>query len=583
MKRIHSIDLKHFKAFRDTPPIELGGKNLLLYGANGSGKSSIFWALYTFLQSSQKLPEEVQKYFDPSHRESLVNIDKAEAATSSITLHIGEEVDAKSTVPVCIALDVHETSEPDLKKANLASDFVTYRVLFRFYHFNNSEEIDLWDVFSREILPFCSSPLSGNLADDWIDLLSEDPYKEIQRQKARGGIALGIYDKYESRLKVFKVGLEGSLDSIGKEAQKFYDQHFDQDGEKTLTLALRLARPPSYDRKGHEMKIPKISLLITLGGKPITRPQSFLNEAKLTQIAISVRFGATKANLQQAPMKLLVLDDLLISLDMSNRMQVINIILSDKDLADYQKIIMTHDQGFYNEIRRSIGSDHGKWTFKRLHCPNSGELQCMSDKDDLQLAEEYLAQDQLEYAAVALRKAAEANLKCFEELKLGMVFEGGRFRSLSNNLRAARKRMLEDSVLKIRQLLKTEGIDETSIAHLIIVDDAAMKARSALDKSSQKKLTRAGRRLSLLLQEILKVNGEAIEVLKQIDETTDRILNPGSHAGDPVLYSAEVESALALIRRLSALAEKSEEELHPNPSNLGNGTSRSKTKTKRSS
>ena len=78
MKRIHSIELKHFKAFRDTPPIELGGRNLLLYGPNGSGKSSIFWALYTFLQSSQKPQAEVQKYFDSSHRESLINIDMGE-------------------------------------------------------------------------------------------------------------------------------------------------------------------------------------------------------------------------------------------------------------------------------------------------------------------------------------------------------------------------------------------------------------------------------------------------------------------------------------------------------------------------
>ncbi len=83
MKRIHSIDLKHFKAFQDTPPIELEGKSLLRYGSNGSGKSSIFWALYTFLQSSQKPPAEVHKYFDPSHRESLVNINIAEAMKTS--------------------------------------------------------------------------------------------------------------------------------------------------------------------------------------------------------------------------------------------------------------------------------------------------------------------------------------------------------------------------------------------------------------------------------------------------------------------------------------------------------------------
>ena len=169
---------------------------MLLYGPNGSGKSSIFWALYTFLQSSQKPTEEVQKYFDPSHRESLVNIDITEAESSSIVLHIGDETDAASAAPVRIALDAHETPVPDYQNANLASDFVTYRVLFRFYHFTNSEDIDLWPVFSREILPFCYASLAGNLADAWADVCRDDPYQEAKRQKARGKAAAVIYEKY---------------------------------------------------------------------------------------------------------------------------------------------------------------------------------------------------------------------------------------------------------------------------------------------------------------------------------------------------------------------------------------------------
>jgi len=259
-------------------------------------------------------------------------------------------------------------------------------------------------------------------------------------------------------------------------------------------------------------------------------------------------------------MKLLVLDDLLISLDMSNRMQVIRIILSDEDFADYQKIIMTHDRGFYSEIRRRIGSDHDHWVFKRLHCPNGGPPQHVADKDDLQLAEEYLVQNRLEEASVLLRKSAEANLKRFGEQKLGMVFDGGKFRSLSDNLREAKRRLENDSVIKMRQFLKNNSMDEDTVAQLIMVDDAAVRARDALDKPSQGQLTHAGRQLCLLLQGILKADREALVILQQIDETKDRVLNPGSHAGDPVLYSTEVESALALIRRLSALADESEEE-----------------------
>lgn len=560
MKRIHSIDLKHFKAFRDTPPIELGGRNMLLYGPNGSGKSSIFWALYTFLQSSQKSKVEVQKYFDPLHRESLVNIDISERMSSSIELHIGEETDEDSVIPVRIALDAHETRSPDLQKANLASDFVTYRMLFRFYQFSNSEEIDLWPVFASEILPFCSGPLSGNLSDTWTDISRDDPYREVIDKGARGGTATNIYDKYASSLVEIQTGLESTLDSIEKAAQEFYNQHFIRDSEKPLTIALRLTRPPSYDREKHILIAPRIGLGITLGGKSIDRPQSFLNEAKLTQIAISIRFGATKANLQDAPMKLLVLDDLLISLDMSNRMQVIRIILSDQDFADYQKIILTHDRGFYSEIRRTIGHEHIHWAFGRLHCQDGDAPQYTPEKDELLLAEEYISLNRLDDAAVALRKAAEANLKRFAEHKLGMVFDGGKFRTLSDNLKKARHQMERDAVGKIRRFLNTEAIDEATVSQLVLVDDAARIARDALDEPSRGKLMRTGKLLCSLLQDILKVNEGALHILQQIDETTERILNPGSHAGEPVLYSAEVESALALIRSLSALADESEEE-----------------------
>jgi ABC-type dipeptide/oligopeptide/nickel transport system ATPase subunit len=50
-----------------------------------------------------------------------------------------------------------------------------------------------------------------------------------------------------------------------------------------------------------------------------------------------VRFAASLLNLHESDLKLLVLDDLLVSLDMSNRMKVVEILLSDT-FANYQKI-----------------------------------------------------------------------------------------------------------------------------------------------------------------------------------------------------------------------------------------------------
>jgi len=64
MKRIQKIEIKNFKAFREEQLFDLNGKNVLIFGNNGSGKSSLFWALYTFLQSSIKKDDEIKKYFE---------------------------------------------------------------------------------------------------------------------------------------------------------------------------------------------------------------------------------------------------------------------------------------------------------------------------------------------------------------------------------------------------------------------------------------------------------------------------------------------------------------------------------------
>ena len=55
--RITDIEIKNFKAFYGAYRIDLrkSGKNLLIYGENGSGKSSLYFALKLFLESGGNL------------------------------------------------------------------------------------------------------------------------------------------------------------------------------------------------------------------------------------------------------------------------------------------------------------------------------------------------------------------------------------------------------------------------------------------------------------------------------------------------------------------------------------------------
>ena len=42
---INKLKLEHFKAFREPAELVLDGKNVLVYGENGAGKSSLYQAL----------------------------------------------------------------------------------------------------------------------------------------------------------------------------------------------------------------------------------------------------------------------------------------------------------------------------------------------------------------------------------------------------------------------------------------------------------------------------------------------------------------------------------------------------------
>ena len=73
---IDELKIQNFKFFPKLEnPIKLDGRHLLLFGENGSGKSSIYWALYTLLECANKEDvAEIKKYFDHSDDERLTNV-----------------------------------------------------------------------------------------------------------------------------------------------------------------------------------------------------------------------------------------------------------------------------------------------------------------------------------------------------------------------------------------------------------------------------------------------------------------------------------------------------------------------------
>ena len=230
---------------------------------------------------------------------------------------------------------------------------------------------------------------------------------------------------------------------------------------------------------------------------------------------------------------------------MSNRMKVVEILLSDT-FVSYQKIILTHDLGFFREFRRTVGTTHADWCFIRLEGSPSTAITCESEKTELQKAEEYLHGHSLDEAAICIRKAAEGTVLRY--LKPTVVPTKD-FVSLTQHLQAARNKLLA----KLPTQLYDKILTETPEAHrefLVSAGDADIDALPGLAPADQDAIKHQRKKLRMLLK---SEHWKAMENAKLIDEvlkTTERVLNPGAHGGEAPLYEHEVQKALDLIAKL---------------------------------
>lgn len=579
MKRIKEIKIKNFKAFQQEQSFLLNGKNLLVYGNNGSGKSSLFWALYTFLQSSTKTNEDVQKYFlnylesDRSTHQTLKNIFMDETEDAYIKII---SIDTESSIETIYTvshntINTNTNDDTIIQELNLASDFINYKLLHNFYREPHKQEINLWSVFERDIFPFLTDGTQNWLAD-----IIKAPTLDIPKTQSGKAVTRGRKQRYIDELDTLNTKIQTLLTEIQNSANTFIKDHFFQ-GKDVIRVELNFEKKFNFDlvkskiweedRQSfrHEQLQIKLSVEVyeatpTPHWKSIERVQSFLNEAQLTRIAIGIRIGALRTRpLGSARFKILVLDDMLISLDFSNRMDVVRIILNtDNDpnleniFGGFQKIILTHDLGFYELIKRHT-SPH-EWEYLRFHSSeNINEAPNVKrDRGRLEKAEIFLLDGEYEACGNELRKETEALLDKYLK-RLDSASEG-KFQPLMDKLNQAMNQLNETRREDFYKLFVKKDLTQEFIEKL----KTDFENDESLDQNQKGRLRGLRNDLVKYLVKQSQIRQDKERIINEMKDILKRIMNPASHASLVPLYEGELRKAIEGVRRLKEILNSSE-------------------------
>ncbi len=480
-----------------------------MYGENGSGKSSVYFALYTLLQSSIK-GKNTDKYFDRTKPENLLNV-FTEGATDAAHIQISF-ADAPTwfytlatgglTVAAPAALDV-------IEKLNLASDFISHRLLINFYNFRNSNQINLWIVFERDMIPYwLDRPKSAYLIDIYKDIRDN-----LIFQNTKGNLSIRkASTTYLNKIKYFNEELEYLVNQVNADASDFYNDNFRKDKENELHIKLYYQSdvdplreaadtnkywmryeevvkqvviantPQTYNTGFKDLQEPFIRLAIQENKgtatspiwKAIDRPQSYLNEAKLTGIALSIRFamliGTNRPNVDG---RILALDDLLVSLDMSNRDRVIKIILDKFVFENPFKIyIFTHDKSFYNLCKQRINQGiPADWLFYEMYANSEKQPRrpyIASYADYFEKADKHLIEFDYSAAANAIRQG-------LENLIFNFLPENLRYKVENNEIK---KRTLGELIGQFQNFLRQHNQSLGIIKDLFVYKDLLLNPLS---------------------------------------------------------------------------------------------------------
>lgn len=393
--RITDIEIKNFRAFRGTYHIGLSksGKNLLVYGENGSGKSSLYLALKYFLESG--IDEDDKDTGFESHQ----NIFLQDPGHIKLSLR-ADRWSRKNTYEWSQRV-IGETSAELITEASKSKGFLDYRSLLETHYLHReSESVNLFNLLVKTLLANTVNPVTErSLVEDWSAIQPPFPRRNAKTQiTALERQIVNFNRELANRLADLRPKVDEILNKFG------YNVTLDLDFQGV-----------TYNQDEKTLNNQEIFLKIEFFDMDIPSHHRFLNEAKLSAIAIAIYLSSVLLQ-PESDLKILALDDVLIGLDMSNRLPVLKIL---KDyFPDHQIFVTTYDKAWYEIAKQR--TDEKDWKYAEFYFSQTDEYEVpiyVEDKAYLEKAREHLDANDYKACAIYVRTAFEALIEGFCESK----------------------------------------------------------------------------------------------------------------------------------------------------------------------
>lgn len=437
--KITNVSLAAFRGVSSKLEIAFGGldKNLLVFGENGSAKSSFARAL-EHLFNPKAFPEQDilvhRNLFVTGAPEIRVSFSGTKAGAQYSDTVTWTPASGKPT-PSWLLSSAARSAFLDHRKLLMLSDRTHGNLAQRFF---------------LTAVQYLFGNLSAGTTGETVASLWRQIQSNVQSYRAATGTSSALspaltgvaasvahHKPIEDGVNLLNQALDDHLTPLGSAASALVTeterllQRFEGHG---LTLALRFEHL-TFNRTDGTLGGGEITPEVTycnkaLGGMSgttwVSSHHEVLNEARLTALALSLFFAALRLQDRphyiagadpDAPARLLVLDDVLIGLDYDHRIPAMELIEAEFAAANrFQVILLTHDRVWFDQCRLEL--DPASWNSIELYSnrgsgPGNSDFPIKKESalDHADRAEEFRKAREYPAAGNYARTSIETSLK----------------------------------------------------------------------------------------------------------------------------------------------------------------------------